>query len=265
MNGERRIQRPESRIQNPESRSQRSEVRQPLHGFQLNTENLKLETPYLRLAAFLPRSLVNGPGVRAVVWVQGCARRCPGCFNPEFLPMDGGTLQAAEDVAGWILAAPGIEGVTFSGGEPFLQAAALACVARRLRAEGMGVVVFTGMEWEELRATRDPARRALLSCTDSLVAGPYLRDHPADHPILGSANQRLVHLSGRYRDEDFLSPSSASRPSARKSEFRIAPDGTLSLTGFPGEDLRAACRRPEARDRRSETKPVTNQPTDRIP
>lgn len=185
----------------------------------------------LRLAAFLPRSRANGPGLRSVVWVQGCKLRCPGCFNPDFLPMDGGNLLAPADVAQWILDTPHIEGVTFSGGEPFLQGLPLAEVARVVKDAGKSVVVFTGFDWEELERSADPGHHALLAQADTLIAGPYRRDIPSAHPYLASGNQRLVHLTGRYNDEVFSTSAS------RRTEFRISPDGTATVTGFPGRGI----------------------------
>ena len=186
-------------------------------------------TPHnsVRLAAFLPRSRANGPGLRAVVWVQGCALRCPGCFNPDFLPLEGGTLHEPAAIAGMILSNNEIEGVTFSGGEPFLQAAALAEVARLVREAGKSVLIFTGFEWESLQSSHDPGHHSLLAQADTLIAGPYRSEEPSSHPLLASGNQRLVHLTDRYRDEDFVTSK------ARRTEFRIASDGTTTVTGFP--------------------------------
>ena len=86
----------------------------------------------LNLAGFLARSGVNGPGIRAVVWVQGCPFRCKGCFNERFQPFSPATGIPVDTLAGTILALPGIDGVTFSGGEPFAQAGPLAELALML-------------------------------------------------------------------------------------------------------------------------------------
>lgn len=190
--------------------------------------------PLLRLAAFLPRSRANGPGLRAVVWAQGCKLRCSGCFNPDFLPLEGGTLHEPAEIAEWILREMEIEGVTFSGGEPFLQADALAEVARLVRGAGGSVVVFTGCEWEDLEGSTDPGHRALLAEADTLIAGPYRSDMPSAHPYLSSGNQRLVHLTGRYGDEDFRAKA------GRRTEFRVGADGCLTVTGFPTRQLASA-------------------------
>ena len=126
--------------------------------------------------------------------------------------------------------------MTFSGGEPFLQAEALSEVACLVRTVGKSVAIFTGYEWDELQESEDPSHCALLAQTDSLIAGPYCREVPSSHPILGSGNQRLVHLTDRYRDEDFLAGSPSNQ--GRRTEIRVTPDGTLSVTGIPNPSLR---------------------------
>ena len=112
-----------------------------------------------------------------------------------------------------------------------MQGDALAEVARQVREAGQSVVVFTGYEWEALQSSPDPGHQALLAQADTLIAGPYRSDIPSTHPYLASGNQRLVHLTGRYRDEDFITSN------ARRVEFRIASDGTTTVTGFPGRGI----------------------------
>jgi len=203
------------------------------------------QTPNLRVAAFLPRSLANGPGVRSVLWVQGCNLRCPGCFNPGFLPHEGGVEHAPDTVAGWILDASGTEGVSFSGGEPFVQAAALSIVARRVRAAGRSVIIFSGQEWETLRGSRNKSVQSLLGETDAIIAGPYRREAPSRQPLLGSANQRIVRLTDRYREEDFASIGpSRTGGIGQRMEFRIAPGGDVTVTGFPPPGLETHMRLP---------------------
>ncbi len=178
----------------------------------------------VRIAAYLPRSRANGPGLRSVLWVQGCSQRCPGCFNPAFLPCDGGRVVPVATVADWLLAAPDTEGVSLSGGEPFAQAAPLAVLAERARAAGKGVLIFTGRTAAALRADTDPGIRRLLAAADLLVAGPYQAASATRHPLLASANQELIFLTERYRHAD-LGP--------RRTEFRIGADGSMTVTGFP--------------------------------
>jgi anaerobic ribonucleoside-triphosphate reductase activating protein len=178
----------------------------------------------LQLGAFLPRSRVNGPGLRAVIWVQGCPLRCPGCFNAAFQPVTGGQPTDIDILAAQVLADQALEGVTFSGGEPFFQAAPLACLAEQLRAAGKGVLVFSGFTVSDLRANNRPEIRRLLAAADLLVAGPYQREHPCREPLRASVNQELVYLTDRYRGQQFT---------AQRVEYRIDAQGIITTTGFP--------------------------------
>lgn len=179
----------------------------------------------LRIAAFLPRSRANGPGLRSVLWLQGCPLRCAGCFNPDFLAFDGGREVAAAEVAGWMLAETDCEGVSFSGGEPFAQAEGLAEVAEGVRAVGKGVLIFTGFTAATLRASRNSGVQRLLAAADLLVAGPYRQELAQSHALLGSSNQELVFVSERYRGVEL---------GLRRAEFRVGLDGAVTVTGFPG-------------------------------
>jgi anaerobic ribonucleoside-triphosphate reductase activating protein len=88
---------------------------------------------YLNLMGYVDESEVNGPGTRALVWVQGCLRECPGCFNPESWPCEVNQLIAIDELADKILSNPRNQGVTFSGGEPFWQAPISAELGKKLR------------------------------------------------------------------------------------------------------------------------------------
>ena len=181
-------------------------------------------TLFIRVAAFLPRSTVNGPGQRSVLWVQGCPFHCPGCCNLDFRPFAGGTPHEAAEIARWILEVPDSEGVTFSGGEPFSQVEGLAEVARLVQRSGKSVVIFTGHRYQDLLAVRDNAWASLLDQADLLIAGPYEAANPSPHPLLASANQELVCLTERYRDY--------AHSGGKRMEFKIGPDGTMVATGL---------------------------------
>lgn len=140
-----------------------------------------------------------GPGVRYALWVQGCPRRCPGCVAPEAQALDGGTELETGALA-WEILLSGAEGLTISGGEPFLQAEALAELIRTVRRKrDLGVIVYTGYVYEELLA--DPAARALLEETDLLIDGPYVKELDDGKSLRGSSNQRVIPLTERYRGE----------------------------------------------------------------
>ncbi|MBI2946940.1 MAG: radical SAM protein [Verrucomicrobia bacterium] len=106
----------------------------------------------LRLHSLLPCSRANGPGTRAVVWVQGCSLGCPGCFNPETHTVQGAESVAVDDLLQRIVGlGDSIEGITISGGEPLQQRPAVVELLRRVKAEtALSVILFTGFRWEEV-------------------------------------------------------------------------------------------------------------------
>jgi anaerobic ribonucleoside-triphosphate reductase activating protein len=177
----------------------------------------------LRLHQFLPFSRANGPGARAVLWVQGCSLGCPGCFNPQTHPWAGGEVVLVDDLLARLAALGGIEGITVSGGEPLQQRPALLALLRRVRKEtALSVLLFTGYRWEEVRAM--PQAEALLACVDVLLAGRYdARQHLA-RDLRGSANKTVHFLTGRYTPADLQAVPAA--------EVIISPDGEVQLSGI---------------------------------
>ncbi len=169
----------------------------------------------LRLAGVVSESVVDGPGLRFVVFAQGCPHRCPGCHNPHTWGAEGGTLTDSAAVFARIRGNPGVDGVTLSGGEPFAQAAAMADIAARCRAAGLQVLCYTGYTWERLVAgfAAEPGWRALAEAVHLLVDGPFEigRRFPATR-FRGSANQRVIDVAaslaqGRTVTTDFPDPA----------------------------------------------------------
>lgn len=158
------------------------------------------EINMLNLAAWQPRSVANGPGERFVLWVQGCPLRCPGCFNEETHPFVPCTIVEVDEVLQWILATPGIEGVTYTGGEPMLQAHSLAVLSEQLRAKSsLTIVCYTGFTLENLRSRNNPAINRLLKSIDVLIDGPFVQRLAANLMWRGSRNQRVHFLTDAYR------------------------------------------------------------------
>lgn len=181
-----------------------------------------------------------GPGVRYALWVQGCPRRCPGCVAPEAQALDGGTALETGALA-WEILLSGSEGLTISGGEPFLQAEALAELIRTVRRKrDLGVIVYTGYRYEELLA--DPAARALLEETDLLIDGPYVKELDDGKSLRGSSNQRVIPLTERYRGELSL----YGRPERPTEAF--AHGAEVHYVGVSGE-----WKTPETAEERSRT------------
>jgi anaerobic ribonucleoside-triphosphate reductase activating protein len=149
----------------------------------------------LRVNGLSYESVVDGPGIRDTLFVQGCPRRCPGCQNPGSWDFGGGTEVDVGEVIAALPSSPLAAGVTFSGGEPFCQAAALVPVARHVKQLGLNLWVYTGFTWEELLALEGPGVRKLLGLADVVVDGPFVREL-ADLGLAfrGSANQRLIDV-----------------------------------------------------------------------
>ena len=153
--------------------------------------------PTIDIAGIDDDAIADGPGLRFVLFVQGCPRDCPGCHNPQTHPFGTGTPMRVSELADRILSNPLTTGVTFSGGEPLCQAESLALLAERLRAARptLDIAIYTGYTFEELLAESDPSRLRLLRSADILVDGPFVQSL-ADRLLSfrGSSNQRILDL-----------------------------------------------------------------------
>lgn len=141
-----------------------------------------------------------GPGTRAAIWLQGCKRSCKGCMSLSTRPMNGGFLASISKLCESILTLKDIEGVTVSGGEPFLQPEALFVLLRTLRENSdLGVIVYTGYTLEQLRGLHDPLIDQILDeMVDLLIDGEYVDELNDGMGLKGSSNQRLLFLTDRY-------------------------------------------------------------------
>jgi len=152
----------------------------------------------LRIAGTIKDSVVDGPGIRFVVFTQGCPHRCQGCHNPKTHELDQGTVVTTEDLLIEIAKVKLIRGVTFSGGEPFIQAEPLAIIAERVKTFGLNIVTYSGYTFEQLlvMADKNPGVQQLLAATDILVDGLYKADErDIGLAFRGSRNQRLIDVA----------------------------------------------------------------------
>jgi anaerobic ribonucleoside-triphosphate reductase activating protein len=175
----------------------------------------------------------EGPGRRYAIWVQGCPMRCPGCCNPELLRFGQGTptrVDALLERVGEAHRRSPLAGLSLLGGEPFAQALPLAVLAERVRAIGLGVMVYSGFTLAELEqqiADDEPGVARLLAACDLLVDGRYERDQPDNtRRWIGSTNQRLHFLSGRHH------PAQPEFSQGETIELRLI-DGELIINGWP--------------------------------
>lgn len=138
-----------------------------------------------------------GPGCRYVVWAQGCLRHCPGCLTSESRPLDGGFEIAVDDLAADIILNSSIDGITISGGEPMLQAEALASLLQQVHKSRpeLTVIVYTGATYEELM--EDVTAMTLLTYVDILIDGEYIESKNDGLGISGSSNQRIIPITHR--------------------------------------------------------------------
>ncbi len=184
----------------------------------------------LNIAEILFRSEVNGPGQRTVIWLQGCRKNCVNCCNPEFRAADNGTNYESGALVNHIARHTNqfrdIEGVTFSGGEPFDQAEALLPAAKSFRDNGLTLMAFSGYSFEELR-TKNASTAALLSTLDILVDGEYTESLACSRLWRSSYNQTVHFLTDRYQRY-----SEWTDRSMQECEMIIEND-RLVITGFP--------------------------------
>jgi len=152
----------------------------------------------IRVGALLSESFANGPGCRSVLWVQGCSRHCPGCWNPALLSHFDGIEMTIQEVFNKLTVSNNIEGVTLLGGEPFEQAAALVELGKKIKDKNLTIMAYSGWTLEELKE-KDEDCRQLLELCDILIDGQYLRTLAASLPWRGSTNQEVHFITSKYR------------------------------------------------------------------
>ena len=154
------------------------------------------KTP-LRLAGVVRESIVDGPGIRMTVFVQGCPHHCKGCHNQHTWDFEGGYMSSVERVLEEAAKDKLLRGVTLSGGEPFTQAKALTVLAKGARAMGLNVFCYTGYTFEQLYEQFDkhPEFRELLEQCDWLVDGRFIEEEMSLMlHFRGSRNQRILDV-----------------------------------------------------------------------
>ena len=158
----------------------------------------------IKLAGIVGESIVDGPGLRFVIFVQGCPHKCEGCHNPETHDFGGGRLADTDKIYESIKRNSMIKGVTFSGGEPFCQAEPLAELAAVLKADGYNLLSFSGFTFEQLfsMSKKDTAVKKLLERLDFLIDGKFdITKRSLDLKYRGSTNQRVIDVQESLKQE----------------------------------------------------------------
>ena len=190
---------------------------------------LEIPPGHLNTMGYVDESEVNGPGSRAVVWLQGCQRECEQCFNPDSWSFEINQLISVDRLSEKILSNPNNTGVTFSGGEPFWQAPALTEVAKKVKVAGLNVMSFTGFTLERLQSEYAPASsQELIAQLDILIDGAFVPALAVNDPnsLVSSSNQKVHVFNSKLEDKlDWASD---------QIEIHIQKDGSRIITGFRG-------------------------------
>lgn len=149
----------------------------------------------VRIAGIVEESITDGPGIRYVIFVQGCPHHCKGCHNPETHNFNDGKLKNVDEIIADIEKDPLIDGVTFSGGEPLCQAKNLLPIATRAKSKGLDTALYTGYTIEQLLEMDNRDIMELLEYIDVLIDGRFeIAQRTLDVKFVGSRNQRIINL-----------------------------------------------------------------------
>lgn len=185
---------------------------------------------YLNIAAIRECTESEGPGRRFAIWCQGCFRNCKGCCNPEMQPFIERTIVDPDDLKEKILLSKErncIEGVSFIGGEPALQAEGFSVLAEWCQRVGLSVLMFSGFLHSELVEMHNPFVDRLLSNLDILIDGPFIQsmlDHERDW--VGSTNQQVYFFTSRYA-------SGIEKAKGKRSVECFISDTSIKVNGWP--------------------------------
>ena len=160
----------------------------------------------MRLSGITPESLVDGPGLRYVIFTQGCLHHCHGCHNSDSWDINAGKEFSVREIIRLIKKQKQIiQGITFSGGEPFLQAGELAEVAQTVQQIDLDVVTYTGFTYEQLIEKNDTDINLLLFSSDILIDGKYIHELRSNSlQFRGSSNQRVINLSETLKNNEIV-------------------------------------------------------------
>lgn len=157
----------------------------------------------IRIAGLQKESIVDGPGIRYTIFVQGCGHNCPSCHNPASHDPNGGKTVSVSEIVDDIGRNPLLKGVTFSGGEPFSQPDKLYQIAIRL--ENKNVICYTGYTFEQLlkKSETDKDVLNLLNVCDFLVDGKFeIEKRTLNLKFRGSSNQRILDLKESMKQKN---------------------------------------------------------------
>ncbi|SDZ22865.1 anaerobic ribonucleoside-triphosphate reductase activating protein [Evansella caseinilytica] len=166
----------------------------------------------VKVLSVIHDSIVDGEGLRTVVFTAGCPHFCPGCHNPSSWNINNGKEYSEEELVHAISVSESND-VTFSGGDPFFQAAELVPVARRVKEMGKSLWIYTGYTLEQLLERMIKSELILLALADTIVDGPYIEaERDLTLPFRGSRNQRIIPVTGELRSRAAALMEESSQP-----------------------------------------------------
>ena len=149
----------------------------------------------IRLASIIEESIVDGPGIRFVIFTQGCKRKCQGCHNPQTLPLNGGYLEDIQGLSNKWKNNPLLKGITISGGEPFLQADKVRIIIDQAIKDHLDILIYSGYYYEELLKLNNQDINYILDNIDYLIDGPFeINKKNLNLLFRGSSNQRYINI-----------------------------------------------------------------------
>lgn len=188
---------------------------------------IKEKNSAIRIYMSVPCSEVLGPYKRFIVWVQGCNKQCEGCIAKDSWTIDGGELILVDELAEQIILQDAIEGITISGGEPFLQQGPLCELIKKVREhKDLGVVIYTGMNYDEIKDS------ALTRYADLIIDGEYIEEMNDNKSLRGSSNQNVICLTDRYKN---IIPQYYGIQ-GRKIELLLS-EGAIRMIGIPCKEF----------------------------
>lgn len=165
------------------------------------------DSKLIRLAGIAENSLVNGKGLRKVFFSQGCSHHCEGCFNQHTWEFAGGRMFDMDELVQKVKDEPFLDGVTFSGGDPFQQADKFAYLAKKLHEANINIWAYTGYTFEELMklAQTNPNIKQMINNVDVIVDGRFMKDKMSENlKYCGSSNQRVIDVKSSLNENKII-------------------------------------------------------------
>lgn len=159
----------------------------------------------IKIAGIVEESIVDGPGIRYTIFIQGCNHFCKNCHNEKTHDINKGYFVEDDFLLSEIMKNPLIDGVTISGGEPFLQADKLKSLARKIKEQNISLICYTGYTIEEIISSKDEDKIALLNLVDYLIDGPFIEEEKdLNLNFRGSKNQRIIDVKKTFLENKII-------------------------------------------------------------